>query len=115
MQNTYWNREVVTASQFSELTHVPERGTHDDRLIAELLVIIEDCLNRLNTRVLLGTEVLFHSSLVPVQNTGDEGGDEKGTSLGSSNGLDNGEHKGQVAIDAMLLLQDLGGLDTFPG
>jgi hypothetical protein len=54
-------------------------------------------------------------SLVPIQDTADEGGDEESTGLSSGNGLDKGEHEGQVAVDSVLRLQDVGGLDTLPG
>lgn len=80
-----------------------------------LLVVVENALNGLDTGILLGAEVALVRSLVPVQDTADEGGDEESTSLSSSNGLDKGEHEGQVAVDAVLRLQDVGGLDTLPG
>lgn len=53
--------------------------------------------------------------LVPVKDTTDEGGDEEGTSLGSGNGLGEGEHESEVAVDAVLRLQNVGGLDTLVG
>ena len=34
-------------------TYVPEGSTHDDGLVAVLLVVVEDLLDGLNTRVLL--------------------------------------------------------------
>jgi hypothetical protein len=55
------------------------------------------------------------SGLVPIQDTADEGRDEESTSLSSSNSLDEREHKSQVAVDAVLGLQDVSGLDTLPG
>jgi hypothetical protein len=55
------------------------------------------------------------SGLVPIQDTADEGRDEESTGLSSSNGLDEREHEGQVAVDAVLGLQDVSGLDTLPG
>jgi hypothetical protein len=55
------------------------------------------------------------SGLVPIQDTADEGRNEESTGLSSSNGLDEREHEGQVAVDAVLGLQDVSGLDTLPG
>lgn len=52
-------------------TYVTERGTHDDGLVAMLLVIVEDLLDRYDTRILLA---LVRRSglvlLVPVKNLG---------------------------------------------
>lgn len=53
--------------------------------------------------------------LVPVENTADEGGDEVGTGLSGGDSLGDGEHQGQVGVDAVVALKDLGGLDTLPG
>lgn len=53
--------------------------------------------------------------LEPVEDTADEGGDEVGVGLGGTDGLGQGEHEGQVAVDAVVTLEDLGGLDTLPG
>jgi hypothetical protein len=80
-----------------------------------LLVVVEDVLDGLDTGVLLGGVVALVGSLVPVENAADEGGDQEGTGLGGGNGLDQGEEEGQVAVDAVLGLQDVGGLDTLPG
>ena len=50
------------------MTHVTEGGAHDDRLVAVLLVVVEDLVDGLDTRVLL---VLVGGSglvlLVPVK------------------------------------------------
>lgn len=80
-----------------------------------LLVVVEDALDGLDTGVLLGGVVTLVSGLVPVEDTADEGRDEVGTGLSGSDGLDGGEHEGQVAVDAVLGLEDLSGLDTLPG
>lgn len=112
---TYRNGQVITASQLRDLAGVTEGSSHDDGLVPMLLVVVENALNGLDTGILLGAEVALVRSLVPVQDTADEGGDEESTSLSSSNGLDKGEHEGQVAVDAVLRLQDVGGLDTLPG
>ena len=39
-------------------THVTERGTHDNGVIAVLLVVVEDLLDRNDTRVLITNVVL---------------------------------------------------------
>jgi hypothetical protein len=112
---TYGDGQVVTASELSDFTDVTEGGTHDNGLVAKLLVVVEDALDRLDTGVLLLGVVALVSGLVPVKDTADEGRDEEGTSLSSGNGLDKGEHESQVAVDAVLGLQDVSGLDTLPG
>ena len=38
-------------------TYVAERGTHDDGVVAVLLVVVEDLLNRLDTRVAVANVV----------------------------------------------------------
>lgn len=48
-------------------THVAERGTHDNRLVSVLLVVVEDLLYRLNTWVSITLEVLPCGLLVPVK------------------------------------------------
>lgn len=99
---TYRDGQVVAAGQLGDLTGVPERGTHDDGLVAVLLVVVVDVLHRLDTGVLLRGVVLLGGVLVPVQDAADEGGDEEGPGLGGGDGLDDGEHEGQVAVDAVL-------------
>lgn len=54
-------------------------------------------------------------SLEPVEDTADEGGDQESASLGGGDGLDQREHEGKVGVDAVVALEDLGGLDTLPG
>ncbi len=61
------------------------------------------------------SKVLLHSSLVPIEDTADKGGDEECAGFGGGDGLREGEHEGQVAVDAVLGLQDVGGFDAFPG
>ena len=79
-----------------------------------LLVVVEDGAHTLDTGIFMSREVLLESSLVPIKDTADERRDEEGIGFGSSNGLDQREHKGQVAVDS-LLLEDFGRLNTFPG
>jgi hypothetical protein len=80
-----------------------------------LLVVVEDGLDALDARVLLLGVLLLGRGLVPVKNAANEGRDEESAGLGSSDGLDEREHEGEVGVDAVLGLEDLGGLDTFPG
>ena len=80
-----------------------------------LLVVVVDALHRLDTGVLLGRVVALVRVLEPVQDAADERRDEEGTRLGSGDGLHQREHQGQVAVDLVLVLQDVRGLDTLPG
>lgn len=79
------------------------------------LVVVEDAMDTLDTRVLLGGVLLLHGRLEPVENTSDEGRDQVGARLSTGDGLDEGEHQGEVAVDAMLGLKFARGLDTLPG
>lgn len=114
-EKTYGDGKVVAASELSDLASVAERSAHDNGLVAELLVVVVDLLDGLHTRVLLLGVVLLGGSLEPVKDTADEGGDEEGTGLGGGDGLDKGEHEGKVGVDAVVALENLGGLDTLPG
>lgn len=51
--------------------HVAERGTHDDCLVAVLLVVVEDLLHRLDTRILISLVVLSGGFLVPIEDLDD--------------------------------------------
>lgn len=85
---TYRNGKVVTASKLSDLANTSKRSTHDNGLVAVLLVVVEDALDGLDTWVLLLGVVLLRGSLEPVEDTANEGGDEVGASLSGGNGLD---------------------------
>ena len=80
-----------------------------------LLVVVVDGLHRLHTRVLSSSVVTLVGSLEPIEDTADERRDEESTSLSTGNGLDGREDEGQVAVDAVLALEDVGSLDTLPG
>lgn len=112
---THGDGKVITAGQLGDLADATERGTHDDGLVVVLLVVVEDGLDAGHSWVLLLGVLLLVGSLEPIQDAADEGGDEEGVGLGGGDGLGKGEHEGQVAVDAVLLLEDLGGLDTLPG
>lgn len=112
--DAYGDGQVVTASELGDLANVSERSTHDDGVVTVLLVVVEDGLDGLDTRVLLLGVVLLRRGLVPVEDTADEGGDQESTGLSGGDGLGEREHKSQVAVDAVVPLQDLGGLDTLP-
>ena len=49
-------------------TYVTEGSTHDNSLVAVLLVVIEDLLDGLHTRVFITLIVLAGGLLVPVKN-----------------------------------------------
>ena len=112
--STYSNGEVITTSELSNLTSVSERSTHDNGLVAKLLVVVEDGLDGRDTRVSLLGVGLAGGLLEPIEDTANEGGDEEGIGLGGSDGLDGGEHEGQVGVDTMVALENLSGLDTLP-
>ena len=101
-ESTYSNGEVVASSELSNLANGAERSTHDDGLVAVLLVVVEDAADGLDTGVLLLGVLLLVGSLVPVEDTANEGRDEESTGLSGSDGLDLGEHEGKVAVDAVL-------------
>ena len=112
---TYRNSQVIAARQLRDLTQVAEARTHDDGLVAVLLVVIEDGLYALDTRIFVRSKgAATFGSLVPVHDTADEGGDQEGSRLGCGDGLGQREHERQVAVDAVLALQVVGGFDTLP-
>lgn len=111
----YGDCEVVAAGKLGDLTNVTERGTHDNGVVAKLLVVVEDGLDGLDTRVLLLGVLLLVVGLVPVKDTTDEGGDEESTGLGGGDGLDEREHESEVAVNAVLGLEDVGSLDSLVG
>ena len=42
---TYRDGEIIASRELSDLTGVPERRAHDNGLVAELLVVVEDRLD----------------------------------------------------------------------
>lgn len=112
---SYGDGQVVAASELSDLASVSERSTHDNGLVTVLLVVVEDALDGGDTGVLLLGVVLLGAGLEPIKDTADEGGDEESVGLGGGDGLGKGEHEGQVAVDAVVALEDLSGLDALPG
>lgn len=115
IKKTYRDGQVVTASKFSDFTSVAERGTHNDGLVAKLLVVVKDGLDRGHTGIGLLGVLLLGGSLVPVEDTADKGRDEESVGLGGGNGLGQREQESQVAVDLVVALEDLGGLDALPG
>jgi hypothetical protein len=111
---TYRDGQVVTASKLSDLASVSERGAHNNGVVTELLVVVEDLLDRLDTRVLLLGVLLLGGGLEPVKNTADEGGNKVSASLGGTNSLDEREHQGEIGVDTVVTLEDLSSLDTLP-
>lgn len=114
ISKTYRNSQIVAPGQLGDLARVAERGAHDDGLVAKLLVVVEDALDAGDAGVLLLAVLLLGGGLVPVEDAADEGRDEEGVGLGGGDGLRQREHQRQVAIDAVVALQDLGRLDAFP-
>lgn len=106
--------EVIAAGELGDLSDVAEGGAHDDRLVAVFLVVVEDLLDTVHAGVLVRGEVLLQRCFVPVQNAADEGGDQVGAGFGAGDGLHEREHERQVAVDAVLRLQDARCLDAFP-
>lgn len=114
------------------------RSTHDDGRVVVLLVVVEDLLDRDDSRVcsppkrasFISTETtlgfqrlsptlvslvrLASRLLVPVKNPANERRDERDTSLSAGDSLAETEEKGEVAVDAVLLLELAGSLDTLP-
>ena len=81
-----------------------------------LLVVVEDLLNGLDSRVSLTRVILvLVVSLVPVQDSTNEGGDQGDLGLSTSDGLAETEQEGKVAVDVLLLLEVSSGLDTSVG
>ncbi len=64
-----WNSLSTGAMAIKdEGTYVTEGGTHHDRLVVVLLIVVEDLLDRLDTRVLIADVVLARLVLlVPVK------------------------------------------------
>lgn len=90
-RETYRDSEVVAASELRDLASVTEGSAHDDSLVTELLVVVVDVLDRLDTRVLRRSVLLVVGGLVPVEDTADEGRNEESASLSGSDGLDDRE------------------------
>src|SRR5271165_5019294 len=72
-------------------------------------------MNRVDPGILGGRYLLDPSLLqVPVVDAADEGRDERDLGMGAGNRLRKAEEQRQVAVNS-LLLQPLGGTDSFPG
>lgn len=91
------------------------RGTHDDGVVVVLLVVVEDLLDGLDSGVLVALVGLAGRLLEPVKDSADERRDKGDLGLSASDSLAETEEKGEVAVDAVDLLEVLGGLDTLPG
>ena len=113
--NTHGDGEVVTAGELCNLADAAEGGAHDDGLVAVLLVVVVDALHALDARVVLGAVLLLGRGLVPVEDAADKRRDEEDARLGGSDGLHLREEQRQVAVDAVLRLQHVRGLDAFVG
>lgn len=100
----YRNREVITSRKLGDFSLISETGAHYNGLVPVFLVVVENGLHALDTRVLLRGIVLLVGSLVPVENPAHKWRDEVGTSFSSGNGLRKRKHECQVAIDSVLAL-----------
>ena len=84
---TYGDGKVINTSQLSDLTKVSKRSTHDDGLVSELLIVIEDGLDGLDSGIFLLGVCLSGASLVPIEDSANEGRDEEDAGFSSSDGL----------------------------
>jgi hypothetical protein len=96
--------KVVASSKLDYLTKIAERSTHDNGVVAVLLVVVEDLLDRFDTWVVLRVVLLLCVGLVPIENATVERRNEIGTGLSGCDGLDNGEHECEVAVHAVSAL-----------
>jgi hypothetical protein len=103
-QETWRDGKVVASSKLGYLTKIAERSTHDNGVVAVLLVVIEDLLDRFDTWVVLRVVLLLCVGLVPIENATDERRNEIGTGLSGCDGLDDGEHECEVAVHAVSAL-----------
>jgi hypothetical protein len=114
-RSTNRNSQIITPRQLGNLPNIPKARTHDNSLIAILLIIIKDSLHTCNTRIVLRAVRLARAGLVPIQDAADEGRDQEGAGLGGRDSLYFAEHQCQIAVYAVIALQDACGLDSFPG
>lgn len=115
-------------------TDITERGTHDNGLIAMLLIVVKDLGDRLDTRVLVTLIILACRLLVPIKDLvvgpdqqtyirpkllrtypSDEWRDKGNTGLSTSHSLTEAEEKGKITVDTVFTFEFAGGLDTLPG
>lgn len=81
-----------------------------------LLIVVEDLLHALDTRIRRAIIVFLGVlRLIPIKNPADEGRDQRNTSFSTCNGLAETEEEGEVAVDLVVALEFAGGLDAFPG
>ena len=111
---TYRDCQVIAASKLGNFAFVSKASPHDDRLMTIFLIVVEDSLYALDAWVILGRVVFLCGRLVPIQDSANERRDKVCTSFGCSNCLWEREHERQIAIDAMLSLQSVCCLDSFP-
>jgi hypothetical protein len=118
--------------QQKKRTYVAEAGSHDDSFIPVLFVIVVNFFHRLDTRVVVALVILPGILLVPIKDldkmvnlerdgskwwwahSANEGRDEGNTSLGASNGLAKTEKESEVTMNAFILFELAGSLDTLP-
>ena len=72
-RGTHRDGQVVAAGELGDLANVAEGGTHDDGLVAVLLVVVEDLLYGLDTGVFVALVGLSGGFLIPVKDLSDWG------------------------------------------
>lgn len=80
-----------------------------------LLVIVVDCVDALDPRILRGAVGLFRGGLVPIEDATDKGRDEESTCFSSGDSLRQREQKCKVAVNAVVFLQSLSSFYSLPG
>lgn len=111
---TYRYGQEVAASQLLDLADVTEGSAHDEGFVAVFFEVVVDGVDPVNAGVVLGVELLLVHLLVPVEDAADKGRDNGNAGLGGGNGLHLAEYQRHVAVDAVLGLEDFGGLDALP-
>src|ERR1700748_2166711 len=113
MQKIGRDGQQIAARQLGNFPDVAEAGTHDNRLVAELLEVVIDRRHRLYAWVIGAFVILARVLLVPVKDAANKGRDERDLGFRAGNGLMQTEEKRQVAMNAFLF-QLLGSANAFP-
>lgn len=115
-EKTGRNGQKVDTGKLLDFTRITERCAHDNCLIAKLLVVVEDALNRVDTRILRSlVRRLSSRSLVPIQDATNKGRNKSGTGFSSGNSLNERKEKSQVNVDSVLGFKLTSSLNTFIG
>lgn len=112
---TYSNSQIITARQLRNLAHVTETRPHDNGVVPVFLVVVVNGLDTLDTGVVLLGVFLLRVGLVPVEDTTNEWRDEKSAGFSAGNGLNLREEECEIAVDAVLRLEDVRSFYAFVG